>query len=438
MSNRNHHPSRQGSFRAVAWAVCASAVLAAFPTGAERDSAAGSGPDRIEPPAFAMEAEHSRYGRQPARAPRSRAVAGTAGEFQPQSAIILNGDLITQDGQIFVAIVSAVRTRVQLIVLAPSAVHRLLGRSLLADNGMPADAVKFVISPAQTMWVRDYGPQFVRRIDGAAEILDAQYAHGPDDVDAAPEDAAPAWVGWQFGLPTVAVPLRLDGGNFLTNGDGLCVTSSSLVDENSERGYGEEHVRALLRYAFASRQWICLRPLQREDTHHVDMFLTFVAEDVAVVARCDPLKDPVNAAILDEAAATLAGRPTSKGPMRVYRIPMPDSRDGVWRSYTNVIFANGVLLAPEYEDADPAERDAALALYAKLLPARQIVSIKADSLIKLGGALHCIATNVPEFVPIDQDRLRLWTGEPDDPARLLVVGARQRLHDAAAAPAARR
>jgi len=313
MSNRNHHPSRQGSFRAVAWAVCASAVLAAFPTGAERDSAAGSGPDRIEPPAFAMEAEHSRYGRQPARAPRSRAVAGTAGEFQPQSAIILNGDLITQDGQIFVAIVSAVRTRVQLIVLAPSAVHRLLGRSLLADNGMPADAVKFVISPAQTMWVRDYGPQFVRRIDGAAEILDAQYAHGPDDVDAAPEDAAPAWVGWQFGLPTVAVPLRLDGGNFLTNGDGLCVTSSSLVDENSERGYGEEHVRALLRYAFASRQWICLRPLQREDTHHVDMFLTFVAEDVAVVARCDPLKDPVNAAILDEAAATLAGRPPPKG-----------------------------------------------------------------------------------------------------------------------------
>ncbi len=42
--------------------------------------------------------------------------------------------------------------------------------------------------------------------------------------------------------------------------------------------------------------------------------------------------------------------------MQVVRIPMPSHKDGNWRTYTNVIYANGVVLVPQYPDAD-AELD---------------------------------------------------------------------------------
>jgi hypothetical protein len=121
---------------------------------------------------------------------------------------------------------------------------------------------------------------------------------------------------------------------------------------------------------------------------------------VAVVAQADPKVDPVNAAILDDAARLLAREKTSLGPMRVHRIPLPDCQDGCYRTYTNVIFANGLLLVPVYSDADPNLQDRALGLYARLLPRWKVVGINADGLAPLGGALRCMSMNVPAFVPL--------------------------------------
>ena len=360
--------------------------------------------------------------------PSDEPVAGVAGEFQPQSALILGGgELIAQHGGIFAALVAATHTHVRLIALVPSELHRRIARNLLKDEGLPADAVTFVISPARTMWARDYGPLFVRRRDGTVAIIDAEYAQGVYDTEAAPEDLVPAWLGWQFDLDAMDVPLRLDGGNLLTNGDGLCVTTSALVDANLDRGYGEDHIRVLLQYLFRIKTWINLRPLAEEETEHVDMFLTFLAENVAVVAQCDPRDDPINAFILEQAAERLVGLPTRKGPMKVYRVPMPDPKDGVWRSYTNVILANGVLLVPSYSDVDPAIEREVLALYGRLLPTWEVVPINVDSLIRLGGALHCVATHVPAFVPVDPDTLKFWAGEPADPPRLRGHRGRARM-----------
>ncbi len=380
-------------------AVVACIALALVAGGADPGGGAGGAPAAVE---------------QIVEAP----IAGVAAEFQPQSALIVGaGELIAEHGQIFADLAAAASAHVRLIALVPSDLHRQIARKLLIDRGLPANAVTFVISPARTMWARDYGPLFVRRDDGTVEIIDAEYAQSIYDTEAAGEDLVPAWLGWQFDLDVLPVPLRLDGGNFLTNGDGLCVTTSALVDANGDRGYGEEHIRVLLQYLFRIRTWINLRPLEDEETEHVDMFMTFLAENVAVVARIDPTVDPVNAFILEQAAERLAGLPTRKGPVKVYRIPMPPAADGVWRSYTNVIFANGVLLVPSYSDVDPAIEREALAVYARLLPDWRIVPINVDSLIQLGGALHCVTTHVPSFVPVDPDRLRFWAGEQAAPPR---------------------
>jgi hypothetical protein len=130
------------------------------------------------------------------------------------------------------------------------------------------------------------------------------------------------------------------------------------------------------------------------------MFLTFVAPDRVVVAQCDPAADAENARILDRTAEALSHVRTRTGPMQVYRVPMPPAKDGVWRSYTNVIFANGVLMVPTYSGVDPAVQARALAVYRKLLPGWKVVGINADAPASQGGSLHCVSLNVPGYVPV--------------------------------------
>ena len=109
----------------------------------------------------------------------------------------------------------------------------------------------------------------------------------------------------------------------------------------------------LIKKQFGATDLIYLEPLAGEATGHVDMFATFTAPDTVVIGECSQREDPVNAAILDRNAQRLAGVRTACGPLNVVRIPVSktntlpfeDDPDAyVWHTYTNVVYANQVLL----------------------------------------------------------------------------------------------
>ena len=328
-----------------------------------------------------------------------------AGEFHGQSAIILGCDpMMLEHPQPFISLVKELSEHVPLVVLVDSRHQQLLAQAVLSTNGPPTFAVEFLVTPGSIMWVRDCGPQFVKRFGEIPEIVDTDCSYGDEDEDMTLQNMIPLQLGWRFGLSILSTRLRLQGGNFLTNGDGLCVTTTSVLEQNLILGFEEEQIDYLLKSTFGCEKWIPLRPLEGEDTEHIDMFVTFLAENIAIVAACDPKTDPNNALILDEAAIILAAQTTSKGPMQVYRIPMPSALDGVWRSYTNVVFANGKLLVPTYSEVAPAIEKKVFDLYGRLLPNWKIVGINADQLAELGGSLHCVTMNIPDFVRVSPIR----------------------------------
>jgi hypothetical protein len=190
----------------------------------------------------------------------------------------------------------------------------------------------------------------------------------------------------------------MEGGNLLTNGAGLGVATTALLEKNFRQGQDHSSIARLLREHLGIQDLMYLNALVGEETGHVDMFLAFLAPDRVVVAECDPKADPENARILDETADALARVQTDRGPMRVNRIPMTPSADGVWRTYTNVIFANGVLIVPTYSTVDPAIEQKALQVYRRLLPNWKVVGVNADALAAQGGSLHCVSLNIPGFV----------------------------------------
>ncbi len=373
-------------------ALLAAAVIAGYflgmNTGRFRLAEPARASRQLYPPPAPPEAEPPAHVADPAH----------AAEFQDPGAVLIGaGELVDFHPQVLVDLIGAADQAVPLhfVFSREDQLHKALR---IASSLHPERTnVRFAVLQTDTMWMRDYGPLFVQLPGQEPLIIDADCSLAfqgsePPDMD----NDFPRVLARAAGSTVVSLPLRIQGGNFLTNGDGLVVTTSVMQEENVEAGLAVETIRARLSRWFGCRQWVIVEPLVGESTGHVDMFMAFVDTDQVVVGQYDPKEDPVNAAILDRAAAALEGLETGAGPMQVHRIWMPPRGPAdLWRTYTNVIFAGQTVFVPVYDGVDPDKQKQALKLLCSLLPGRRVAEIPSESLIPLGGALRCISMQVP-------------------------------------------
>lgn len=249
----------------------------------------------------------------------------------------------------------------------------------LADAGVPEHAVYLAALQTDSVWMRDYGPFVVRGERGQRIVVDARYFSGgaDDQIPRMLRDAL--WVD----LELVEPPLDLEGGNLLSDGRGRCVTTRAMMEDDS-RGYSERRIRALLRDHLGCRQLVVLPYLDGEPTRHVDTFVMLTGPRRALVGSYDPDDDPVNAQITDRAATQLR-----RAGFTVRRIPMASSDGGYYRTYTNSLPLNDIVLVPVYDEFREHER-AALHILSEEFPDRQLVPIEASEIITLHGAIHCV------------------------------------------------
>ena len=312
-------------------------------------------------------------------------------EFERHDALLLSWNADDEGvEEAMTAVVGAVYRNMQVIVLTPDEEYLRGAMRCFSLAGIPQAAIRYVRADVDTIWTRDYGPASLRSADGTTVYLDADYETGTRSHD----DELPGAIGPVLGMSTIRVPLTIEGGNLLSNGRGLCLATTKLRDANLARGYTEQQFRGLLRDVYGFAELAFLEPLQGEPTGHVDMFATFVATNVVVVGEYDPEIDPANAAVLDRNAERLSAIWTPWGRLRVVRVPMPPSTPEVWRTYTNVLYANGTLLVPSYPGITPHLESEALTTFQHLLPAWRIVSVDCNQLISLGGGIHCVTLNL--------------------------------------------
>jgi len=177
--------------------------------------------------------------------------------------------------------------------------------------------------------------------------------------------------------------------------DGLLLTTTQAVNANIEAGHDSRMITRFLGGQLGAAQIVVLEPLRGEHTAHVDMFACFTSADTVVVGEYAKSVDRVNAAVLDRNAARLAEIHVEGKKLNVVRIPMPSNRDGVWRTYTNVVFADGTLLVPGYPRVSMVSQRRAMAVYERCLPGWKVVSVDLRALIRHEGGLRCISTYVP-------------------------------------------
>src|SRR5262249_33760259 len=134
-----------------------------------------------------------------------------------------------------------------------------------------------------------------------------------------------------------------------------------------------------------------------DDTHgHVDDLTRFVNETTVLTIVEENRRD-ANYSALQENLARLRGMKDQDGrPLHVETLPMPKPVyfDGqrLPASYANFYIANGVVIAPTFNDSnDPV----ALSTLRKLFPEREVIGIHCRVLVLGLGTLHCMTQQQP-------------------------------------------
>lgn len=328
---------------------------------------------------------------------------GPAGEYTTQQALLLAWIPENEDARpVQLEIARLVCATTHVIVVAPSADGVDDARLAFQNAAIVDDNVTFLESPIDTPWIRDYGPFAMRTSEGQIQLIDASYG-----TDRLLDDSLPTHLAKHLELPVVDTNLLVEGGNLLSNGDGLLVCSTNMIGENQDQGFTLKEIRAKLLEQWHAREVVFVDPIAGEPTGHVDMLMTFPAKDTVIVGEYrEDAEDPFNRQLLNETAERMQSvRLPSGRNLKVVRIPMPKQSDEeAWPTYCNVVYANGVLLIPYF----PENRDSfheAVAVYRRVLPGWRIAGVDCNSIIQTGGALHCLTMTIPADRSLNEKRM---------------------------------
>ena len=287
-------------------------------------------------------------------------------------------------------------------ILVHSAEAREQARKVLAKSGAQMEAVEFYECGSDRSWVRDTMAIFVHNGRGQVEALDWGFNAWAKYPNYERDDRIPDFAARALGMKKHVPALRrrrivLEGGSIEVNGAGVMLTTEEcLLSEVQARNPGltrQDLERVFGQYLGIERTLWLNRGIAGDDTHgHVDDLARFTDEQTIVIAA-EQDKSDANYEPLRENLQRLKKIAPE---FRVMRLPMPEPVyfDGqrLPASYANFYIANGIVLAPVFNDARDRE---ALNVLQKAMPRHRVIPIYCRDLVLGLGTLHCMTQQEP-------------------------------------------
>ena len=275
-------------------------------------------------------------------------------------------------------------------------------KSYLQAGGVPLYNLQFLITPFNSIWVRDYGPwtAYTSDID-TLNIIDWIY-NRPRPLD----DVTPVFFANYIGAPiyqTTTPPYDLEhtGGNLMVDGHGTAFSSKLILNENPSKT--EAQIDEIMNKFLGIDRYIKMNILPYDVIHHIDMHMKLLDEETLLVGEY-PLGVADGPQIEANLQYVLNNFQTCFGkPYKVVRIPMPPDAShqyppsGDYRTYTNSMIINKTVIIPTYEYQYDTT---AFRIYREAMPGYNIVGINSNSIIPSLGAIHCIVKEVGVSEPV--------------------------------------
>lgn len=313
----------------------------------------------------------------------------------PKDPLTFPEDIIDRVEEIYVEIIESLRLgeRVELLVDDEKTEDKV--SSMLSSQ----NNVRFHNIKSADVWMRDYGPIFIKNSEIAATkwIFNAwgkKYDELLKDDDTGKE------ICEVTKLKTFEPKIVLEGGSIDTNGARSCLTTEQcLLNNNRNPSLNQKEIENYLHdyLGFTNLIWLS-RGIAGDDTDgHVDDIARFVSEDT-VICMVEKDKNDENSAILEANYRLLQQSKDAAGQkLQVVTIDMPhkvETEDGrLPASYANFYIGNSAVLVPIFGDSKRDEK--ALDTIGSFFPGRKMIGINCKELVYGFGGIHCITQQQP-------------------------------------------
>ena len=262
--------------------------------------------------------------------------------------------------------------------------------------------VNFIVIKTNDIWIRDYGPFFMKKGDKKVVSETLFNAWGAKFPPWGLDNAIPQKIAEKQKLPlNESVPFIFEGGAIEVNGDGLGITTEDcLVGKNRNDEKDLKKVVKALCKAFGLKELLVLpHGLHGDHTDgHIDNVARFVAKDRVVMCMTDNKRSPNYAILTDAKQFIESWLKEHYETAKVDTLPLPPQRvldDGqiLPASYMNYIYVNGGLIFPKYKCPNDAK---AKKYFESVYPDRKVIGIDCRTVIEEGGSLHCMSKHESE------------------------------------------
>ncbi len=321
-----------------------------------------------------------------ATAPPPGAVRAVA-EYEPMEAIILTHEGSGGWKTILDQMAAAITTTgdADVWVYCDSATEQNTVNTRLTNAGADMSRVFLPIKVTDTIWCRDYGPQYVYE-HGVRAAVDHTYNRPRPNDNTLPADYAN-----RRGHLYYDAPLVHGGGNYHLVADSTGY-STELID-NENPGLNEPDIVDVWADYWGVLTTITdALPASVDSTQHIDMWMQMCADDHVVISDWPAQPGTAQDVVCDTWATELANRGFT-----VTRVPAR-TVSGTHYTYTNVVICNDLVLVPTYTNGtivSAGYNATALATWAAVFPNKTIVDINCQSIVTAAGVMHCICKHIP-------------------------------------------
>ncbi len=311
-------------------------------------------------------------------------------EWEPMTGAIIRWPL-----GIPVSLIAEMSEDIEVWTIVGNSSEQASATATYQSGGVNMDNVYFIIAPTNSIWTRDYGPWFIFDGTGTYGIVDHIY-NRPRPLD----DQIPWVIGSEWGVPVYGMDLTHTGGNHMSDGLGMSMSTRLVYDENPDKP--PRQVDAMMK-DYLGNDYTVLDYIESGGIHHIDCWAKFLDPTTILVKEVAPGHPSYH--LLNARADYLATQTSAWGkPYAVVRVYCPSGT-----AYTNSIILNHKVFVPIFNSSWDTT---ALRVYREAMPGYEVLGYYGSWYEN--DAIHCRIMGVTDRYMLFVDHIPLFDTEVYD------------------------
>jgi len=246
------------------------------------------------------------------------------------------------------------------------------------NAGVNMSNVEFLITSSDSYWIRDYGPWFIFNGNNEAGITNFTYNRPrPND------NAIPTFCATYFGINVYNMGLTATGGNYMTDGHGISVSTDLIWEENLSLTHAE--INTLVNDYLGIETYHVVPDVNGEYIKHVDCWGKYLSPTQILIREVPTYHSQYDE--IEAAVDYFESQPSCYGTN--YEVPRVNTPNN--QPYTNSLILNNKVLVPITGSAYDAP---ALASYESAMLGYEVLGFTGSW--QSTDALHCRTMGVTD------------------------------------------